>query len=75
MKNFLMSVANRILLRKSTLIESVNDELNAEIEHSRHRSFNDFITNALAVIAAYCFFEKQPAIDLQFVNDGQLILF
>ena len=25
--------------------------------------------------AAYCFFEKKPAIDVEFVNDGQLSLF
>lgn len=34
-----MSVANKILLRKRALIETVNDELKniAQIEHSRHR--------------------------------------
>ena len=55
----------------------VNDELKniAQIEHSRHRSFNNFIANALSAIAAYCFFEKKPAIDLEFINDGQLSLF
>lgn len=26
-------------------------------------------------IAAYCFFEKKPAIDVKFVNDGQLAMF
>lgn len=77
MKNSLMSVEDRILLRKRALIETVNDELKniAQIEHSRHCSFNNFIANALAAIAAYCFFEKKPAIDLQFINDGQLMLF
>ena len=28
-----------------------------------------------SAIAAYCFFEKKPVIDVSFVNDGQLILF
>ena len=66
MRNSLMSVADKICLRKRTLIETVNDELKniAQIEHSRHRSFNNFIANALSVIAAYCFFEKKPAIDV-----------
>lgn len=56
-----MNIANKILLRKRTLIEPVNDELKniAQIELSRHRSFNNFIANALAAIAAYCFFEKE----------------
>ena len=75
MKNSLMSIADKILLRKRALIETVNDELKniAQIEHSRHRSFNNFIANLLA-IAAYCFFEKKPAIDLYFVKDRQLTM-
>ena len=77
MKNSLMSIADKILLRKRALIETVNDELKniAQIEHSRHRSFNNFIANSLSAIAAYCFFEKKPAIDVNFVNDGQLTIF
>ena len=77
MKNLLMSIADKILLRKRVLIETVNDELKniAQIEHSRHRSFNNFIVNSLLAIAAYCFFEKKPVIDVNFVNDGQLSIF
>lgn len=72
-----MSIADKILLRKRALIEIVNDELKniAQIEHSRHRSFNNFIVNSLLAIAAYCFFEKKPVIDVNFVNDGQLSIF
>ena len=42
MRNSLMSIADKILLRKRALIETVNDELKniAQIEHSRHRSFS-----------------------------------
>ena len=74
MRNSLMSIADRILLRKRALIETVNDELKniAQIEHSRHRSFSNVIANSLSAIAAYCFFEKKPAI---FINDGQLTIF
>ena len=52
MKNSLMSVAGKILLRKRALIETVNDELKntAQIEHSRHRSFNNFIANSLSAM-------------------------
>ena len=58
MKNSLMSIADKILLRKRVLLETVNDELKniAQIEHSRHRSFNNFIASSLSAIAAYCFF-------------------
>ena len=74
MRNSLMSIADRILLRKRALIETANDELKniAQIEHSRHRSFSNVIANSLSAIAAYCFFEKKPAI---FINDGQLTIF
>lgn len=77
MRNSLMSMADRILIRKRALIETVNDELEniEQIEHSRHRSVNDFVANALSAIAAYCFFEKKPAIDIDPINDGQLNLF
>ena len=77
MKNSLRSVSDKIMLRKRALIESVNDELKniAQIEHSRHRSFANFVSNALSVIAAYCFFPKKPSISLEFFTDNQLILF
>ena len=57
---FLMKLLKNILLRKRALIESTNDELKniAQIEHSRHRSFSNFIVNTIAAIAAYCYFPK-----------------
>ena len=77
MKGALMAVSDRLLLRKRALIETINDELKniAQIEHSRHRSFNNFLVNLLSGIAAYCFFPKKPAINLQKVTDNQLSLF
>lgn len=77
MNNSLMSIVDKILLRKRALIETVNDKLKniAQIEHSWHRSFNNFIANALAAIAAYCFLEKKPTIDIKFIKDRQLTLF
>jgi len=44
-------------------------------EHSRHRSFNNFIVNAVSAIAAYCFFPKKPAISIELYSDNQLMLF
>ena len=77
MKNTLMELKDRILLRKRSVIETVNDELKniCQIEHSRHRSFTNFITNLLAGIAAYCFFPKKPAIHFDIENSNQLVLF
>lgn len=47
MKNSLMLLSNRIMLRKRALIESVNDELKnmCQIEHTRHWSFDNFVIN------------------------------
>ena len=77
MRNSLMGVSDKVLLRKRAVIESVNDELKniAQLEHSRHRSFNNFIVNAVSAIAAYCFFPKKPAISLEYFSDNQLVLF
>src|SRR3712207_9230542 len=49
MKGALMSVSDKLLLRKRAIIETVNDELKniAQVEHSRHRSFDNFIVNLL----------------------------
>jgi hypothetical protein len=78
MKNRLMSLSDRILLRKCSVIETINDELKniCQIEHSRHRSLHNFIMNLIAAIGACCFFDKKPSI--QFDREkptGQLELF
>lgn len=66
-RNSLMSVSDKVLLRKKAVIESVNDELKniAQLEHSKHHSFNNFIVNAVFAIAAYCFFPNKPSIRLE----------
>ena len=77
MKGALMSVSDKLLLRKRSVIETVNDELKniAQVEHSRHRCFDNFIVNMLGAIAAYCMFPKKPCINVQRTLDTQLTLF
>ena len=77
MKNSLMSVSDKVPLRKRAIIESVNDGLKnmAQIEHSRHRSFHNFINNLMAGIAAYRFFPKKPMLQLDREIDNQLTIF
>ena len=78
MKGALISVSDRLLLRKRAIIETVNDELKniAQVEHSRHRCFDNFIVNLLGAIAAYCLFPKKPCINnVQRTMDTQLALF
>ena len=74
MRNTPMNMTDKILLRKRALIESVNDELKniCQIEHSRHRSVINFLTNLLAGLIAYCFLPKKPRIKCEFENSNQL---
>lgn len=67
MKQRLMKLMDKILLRKRALIESVNDQLKnlCHIEHSRHRSGWNFLVNLVAGLIAYTYQPKLPALDLQ----------
>jgi len=78
MKNQLMSLNDKILLRKRAVIESVNDELKntCQIEHSRHRSLSNFFSCLISGLLAYSFLPKKPAIKYQTVKQfGQLVVF
>lgn len=77
MKNVLMELKDKILLRKRSVIETVNDELKnmCQIEHSRHRSFSNFVVNTVSALIAYSFFPKKPAIKYNPVSSSQLSVF
>lgn len=63
MKVAMMSVSDKLLLRKRAIVETVNYELKniAQIEHSRYRCFDNFVVNMLVAIAAYYFFRRNNA--------------
>ena len=77
MKNVLMGMRDKILLRKRSVIETINDQLKniCQAEHSRHRSFGNFLTNLVASLIAYSFQEKKPEIKFETENTTQLALF
>jgi hypothetical protein len=77
MKNRPMSFRDRILLRKRSIIETINDELKniGHAEHSGHGSTHNFLINLLSALAACCFFPKKPAIKFERVETKQLALF
>jgi hypothetical protein len=77
MKNCLMELKDKIMLRKRSVIETINDELKnmCQIEHSRHRSFGNFISNMISGLIAYCFFPKKPSIKYDVTNSNQICLF
>lgn len=64
MKQKALSNEEKLLLRKRSVIETVNDELKniCQVEHTRHRSVAGFILNIMGAIAAYSFFPKKPSI-------------
>ncbi len=76
MKNHLMSVKDKILLRKRAIIETVNDELKnlCQLEHSRHRSLNGFLFNIISTLTAYSYFPKKPSLNIQTEKTNQLVL-
>lgn len=67
MKNKLMPLIDKLLLRKRALIETVNDQLKniCQIEHTRHRSVANFIVNLIAALIAYTYQEKKPSLNLR----------
>lgn len=77
MKNSLMPMLDKMLLRKRSIIETVNDEPTniCQVEYHRHRSFCNLITNLIAQIVAYSFGPKKPAIKYQTIKSAQLSIF
>jgi len=65
MKNRLMQMSDKLLLRKRYIIETINDQLKnqPQIEHSRHRSPINFVINVVAGLIAYMWQPKKPAIN------------
>ena len=74
MKNSLMDIRDKIILRKRAIIETINDQLKniCQIEHTRHRSFENFIGNLVAGLIAYNFFPKKPSLNLEIIKNQGL---
>jgi hypothetical protein len=66
MRNKLLPLADKLLLRKRALIETINDQLKniSQIEHTRHRSGVNAMINLLAGLVAYTHQPKKPSLDL-----------
>jgi len=67
MKQRLLSMFDKLLLRKRAVMESVIDQLKniSQIEHSRHRSVTNFVVNVLAGLIAYSHREKKPTLNIE----------
>ena len=75
MKNSMMMLQDRIMLRKRSTIETVNDELKnvCHIEHIRHRSIENFLTNLIAALIAYQLMPKKPTMNIEIIDKSRLI--
>ena len=70
MKNKLIPLFDKLLLRKRVLIETVHDQLKniSQIEHTRHRSPANFLVKVIAALIAYTHKEKKPSLNIR-AND------
>ena len=65
MKNKLMLMTDKLLLRKRSIIETLNDQLKniSQIEHSRHRSPLNFLVNLVSGLIAYTHQPHKPSLN------------
>ena len=74
MKQRLISVFDKLMLRKRAIIESVIDQRKniSQIEHSRHRSIANCFVNLIAGLIAYTYREKKPSLNIRITEQLQL---
>ncbi len=69
-----MQIHDKILLKKRTLIETANDELKniCQIEHTRHRSFCNFLSNLISGLIAYHSLPKKPSLNIDVIDEDKI---
>ena len=67
MKHRLIRLWDKLLLRKRSLIETINDQLKniSQIKHTRHRSVTGFLVNLVAGLVAYSYRPNKPSLGLR----------
>jgi hypothetical protein len=75
MRNRLLPLMDKLMLRKRAVIESVIDQLKniSQIEHSRHRSVANCFVNLLGGLIAYTWREKKPSLNIRIKERLQLV--
>jgi hypothetical protein len=68
MRNHLMPLADKLMLRKRFVVETVLDILKCEmgLEHSRHRSVINAAVHILSCLVAYAYRPSKPSISLAY---------
>jgi hypothetical protein len=67
MKPRVLAAFDKLLLRKRSIIETINDQLKNifDLEHSRHRSLTNYMLNIVACLVAYSYQEKKPSLNIR----------
>jgi len=74
MKNKLLPLIDKLLLRKRAIIETINDQLKniSQLEHTRHRSPINAMVNWVSALIAYSYQPKKPS--LKFTSKEKKVL-
>lgn len=69
MKNKLVPIFEKMLLRKRSMIETVFDILKChfQLEHTRHRSISNALVHIISTLLAYCLKPTKPSIRFSFL--------
>jgi hypothetical protein len=75
MRNRLLPLMDKIMLRKRAIVESVMDQLKniSQIEHTCHRSVANCFVNLLGGLIAYTWREKKPSLNIRVKEQLQLV--
>lgn len=71
MKPRIMSLFDKLVLKKRTLIESINNQIKSkfDLEHSRHRSPLNGFTHMVSTLIAYCLNPGKPKTSIEFNSE------
>ena len=74
MKNQLMDVFDKLMLRKRAIIETIYDQLKniSQVEDTRHGSGVNFLLNVVSALIAYTYQEKKPSLNLSLPQLSEL---
>jgi len=74
MKPKILATFDKLLLRKRSIIETINDPLKNifDLEHSRHRSLTNYTINIIASLVAYSYQPKKPSLKTRFCENRKI---
>lgn len=75
MKPQLLPLYDKLMLKRRSIIETINDQLKniSQIQHTRHRSVNNFFVNLMAGLIAYCRRTVKPSVSLNPAEYSSLV--